>query len=337
MSELVSILICAYNHERFVEATLDSIFKQDYRPLQIVISDDASSDATRACMDRKIREAPSGVTVVSANTEVNTGLAASLNRAAALAEGRIVIMLGGDDMAEPDRVSRTMAVFQAQSDVTLVWSAHSVIDAQGKLVVSVPSSVGRAGFYGLADYLRGAAPSCVGTTCAYDRRAFTLFAPLNESILQEDVILPLRCLALGVGCYLDAPLVRYRTHSSNMHFGGFSQTSSETATRIIYFAENRRGLAEQKLKDATRLASLGKPLSAAVITHFSQELRTAEVEAEIGSCSSSGLRTWHLMKALLFRRIKGSDFSRLFLLYVTPSAYLPILRLRIFLRDGGRR
>ena len=46
MNLLISVVIPAYNHEKYVEETLRSVIEQDYSPLEIIVIDDGSKDTT---------------------------------------------------------------------------------------------------------------------------------------------------------------------------------------------------------------------------------------------------------------------------------------------------
>ncbi len=61
-----SILFVAYNQRRFVAEAIRSAMAQDYRDLELVVCDDASSDDTRAVLEAELRNCPSHISVVRA-------------------------------------------------------------------------------------------------------------------------------------------------------------------------------------------------------------------------------------------------------------------------------
>src|ERR1700682_4859224 len=95
MPTSVSVTIVTYNCRKYLEACLESIFKQDYRPLEIVVVDNGSMDGTRAYLSRfedRIR--------VEYN-DANVGFAAAQNQAIALSTGDWILVLNPDAVLVP--------------------------------------------------------------------------------------------------------------------------------------------------------------------------------------------------------------------------------------------
>lgn len=103
MSDLVSVLIPAYNAERYVGEVIESALAQTHSAVEVVVVDDGSTDGTlavaRSYGDR-------GVRVVS---QANAGAAAARNRALAESRGRAVLFLDGDDLISPGHVEHLAA------------------------------------------------------------------------------------------------------------------------------------------------------------------------------------------------------------------------------------
>jgi glycosyltransferase involved in cell wall biosynthesis len=97
---LVSVLMPAFNAERNIGAAVLSVVNQTYRNWELVIIDDASTDATAREVlqfhDRRIR---------TLRQPVNRGLAAGLNRALAAVQGRFIARMDADDYMEPFRLA----------------------------------------------------------------------------------------------------------------------------------------------------------------------------------------------------------------------------------------
>ncbi len=103
VAELVSILIPAYNAERWLAHTLRSALSQTWPHKEIVVVDDGSSDHTLE-VARQFEGA--GVRVV---TQPNAGAAAARNAALALARGDYIQWLDADDILHPEKIERQMA------------------------------------------------------------------------------------------------------------------------------------------------------------------------------------------------------------------------------------
>lgn len=89
---LVSAIIPAYNGERFLADAIESVLAQDYRPFELLIVDDGSTDGTMAVASRFARA--NGVRVLH---QKNAGVSAARNTAAKAAQGTILAFLDQDD------------------------------------------------------------------------------------------------------------------------------------------------------------------------------------------------------------------------------------------------
>jgi glycosyltransferase involved in cell wall biosynthesis len=330
MNELVTVILCAYNHDKFVEEAIDSVFAQDYRPIQLIISEDGSKDRTREVIEQKLRKPPYGIEVVRLYAAENVGLASALNRATPLIKGDVVVMQAGDDVAEPSRVRRTLETFRAFPRAAMVWSAHSVIDGEGRPLAK-GENAGATTVFSLSAATMKKPPTFLGATCAYARAAFTDFAPLDAGIVQEDLVLPYRCLGLGLAIWLPERLVRYRVHGGNIHFGGFQQSSAECVARVIRLRPNREALARQARVDAERLQARGRPFPEWFQRLLSNKHNEAEVEARITGMRSKIGRGLELARLTILRRLTLAVAAKLFLLYVIPFAYATFLKARIWI------
>jgi glycosyltransferase involved in cell wall biosynthesis len=103
----VSVVMPAYNHERYVVAALDSVLAQSHANFEIIVVDDGSRDATGALLDdyaARCRTHP--LTVVH---QANAGAHEAINHGLALARGDIVAIINSDDLYAPLRLERLLA------------------------------------------------------------------------------------------------------------------------------------------------------------------------------------------------------------------------------------
>jgi glycosyltransferase involved in cell wall biosynthesis len=118
MKPLVSILIPAYNAERFIGATLESALAQTWPRTEIIVVDDGSRDGTLAAA--KQFEAR-GVKVV---TQKNSGAASARNRAFELSQGDFIQWLDADDLLGREKIARQMAVAENCTDKMVLFSSE---------------------------------------------------------------------------------------------------------------------------------------------------------------------------------------------------------------------
>lgn len=111
----VSVLVPIYNQAAFIRETVDSVLAQDYENLELVLSDDGSTDGTSAILREYAEREPERVKVVA--SERNTGIAGAFNRALDAHTGDYTAWLGGDDVMLPGKLSRQVGVLEARGDV----------------------------------------------------------------------------------------------------------------------------------------------------------------------------------------------------------------------------
>lgn len=111
---LVSVIIPAYNHERFVERAIQSVLDQTYRHVELVVVDDGSSDTTLAVIQHIRREGGHDFQVIA---KENGGVASALNTGIAASRGDFIAILASDDWFLPEKVARQVAMFAAEGEV----------------------------------------------------------------------------------------------------------------------------------------------------------------------------------------------------------------------------
>jgi glycosyltransferase involved in cell wall biosynthesis len=115
MAAKVSVIIPIYNQKPFIRETLDSVLAQDYENVELVLSDDGSTDGTTGILQEYHDREPGRVRVIS--SERNTGIAGAFNRGLEAHTGEYIAWLGGDDLMLPGKLSRQVAFLQARPDV----------------------------------------------------------------------------------------------------------------------------------------------------------------------------------------------------------------------------
>ena len=132
MSALVSVLIPAYNHGRYVQQTIRSIIKQTWQRLELIIIDDGSTDETwKKILDLR-KECEARFTRVIMQTQKNKGTCITLNRLFSLAEGDYVFLIASDDIAFPEIIATELAVLENNPNYVLVVVDNDFIYAEGQ-------------------------------------------------------------------------------------------------------------------------------------------------------------------------------------------------------------
>jgi glycosyltransferase involved in cell wall biosynthesis len=216
----VTIVVPAYNHDRYVEAALDSIYRQTYRKLEVVVIDDGSGDATAGVVRRMLEHCPFPSHFVS---RPNRGAVPTLNEAIELAGTPYVNVLNSDDLLLPERVERmvgTVAASGAQwgfSGVRLIDGlgrdgdllkdsrAYQIVCALGKLPLA--RTVG----FGLLDFNVAVSSGNLFFTKALWRS----IGGFRDFRYNHDWDFALRALWVAEPRFVPQPLYGYRLHGAN--------------------------------------------------------------------------------------------------------------------------
>jgi glycosyltransferase involved in cell wall biosynthesis len=111
----VSVIVPIYNQAPFIRETVDSALAQDYANLELLLSDDGSTDGTTDILREYAARDPERVKLVA--SERNTGIAGAFNRALDAHTGEYIAWLGGDDVMLPGKLSRQVAALEARPEV----------------------------------------------------------------------------------------------------------------------------------------------------------------------------------------------------------------------------
>ena len=104
---LVSIIIPAYNNGAYLDAALTSVLQQHYRPLEMIVVDDGSTDDTPAVVAHwQQQHAVHNSAQLHYCYQANGGPATARNRGVALANGSLLAFLDADDWWHPQKLQR---------------------------------------------------------------------------------------------------------------------------------------------------------------------------------------------------------------------------------------
>ena len=124
---LISVVIPAYNRAKYIERTLKSIKSQAYRPLELILVDNNSTDATwRICQDF-IRAENSANFKINLLKEVRQGASAARNRGLEEATGEWVSFFDSDDVMSPSFLEDAIKEIKNNSEADLVACATNLI------------------------------------------------------------------------------------------------------------------------------------------------------------------------------------------------------------------
>jgi glycosyltransferase involved in cell wall biosynthesis len=221
---LVSAIIPAYNHARFIGRCLDSLLNEGYPSLEVLIVDDGSIDGTyEAALEWRTKHASAFVRFVLIR-QSNCGITRVWNRLVGLAEGEFIVGIDSDDYLLPGGITARISALRSRPDWMAVLGDSIVIDeADTILNQSCFQERYGANLQALMDDRFRAAElilrwTVAGSTLAARRSAFDPVHGIglfDEDALTEDWGFCLRALRRNALGFIPNKVAAYRIHASN--------------------------------------------------------------------------------------------------------------------------
>jgi hypothetical protein len=243
------VLFLAFNQAAFVEQAARSILQQrGIAPLEILLSDDASTDATFEILQTLAEQYRGPHQVRVRRNERNLGIGAHYNALVAESTGQLLITAAGDDLSAPNRAQQILQAWDASGRrADLIASNLQDLNTQGQGGDTIQVD-------DLAQWLNASdwaarRPYVVGAGQAFTRRLCTQFGPFLPNVVYEDQINTLRAILMGGALTIAEPLVQYRRGGASAGLAASDAASFLSKTR----ARHQREVAEieQMLQDAS--------------------------------------------------------------------------------------
>jgi glycosyltransferase involved in cell wall biosynthesis len=212
---LISFPVVAYNQERFIAEAVKGAFSQTYSPLEIILSDDCSTDRTYQIMTEMAVLYNGPHKVILNRNQNNLGVGGHVNRIMELAQGALIVPSAGDDVSLPERVEKVYLTWRATDGKGMsIYSNMISVDDIGNQHGALAHPRYRPDF-SLSNMIAGHESVLPGCAHSWSREVFDTFGPVLTPLLREDAVIPFRSALIGDVCYIDECLVLYRRHSSN--------------------------------------------------------------------------------------------------------------------------
>jgi glycosyltransferase involved in cell wall biosynthesis len=236
---LVSILIPAYNHERFVLRCLDSVLEDRYPAKELIMIDDGSVDGTGAKIARWVAQHEGRLPMTFLCRE-NRGVAATLNELASLARGDFLRLGASDDYLLPGGTETLVRYLQANPRKSAAIGDSIVVDRYGNQL----HGSGMCGLHGADKRLYASdqglrraiiAQWAIGGPVALLRRSLPAqIEGWTEGLRIDDWDFFLRLVARDALGFVDVPVCAYRLHDTNQ------SKTRHLATRVANLLESQR-------------------------------------------------------------------------------------------------
>ncbi|MDO8511885.1 MAG: glycosyltransferase [bacterium] len=252
----ISVVICAYNAERFIEQAIDSVFNQDFpaSSVEIVVVDDGSKDRTAKILNEKYAGR------IKYIFRKNGGHTSAINTALEYVNGEYVCFLDSDDYWDKQKLREIFNTFESDKTIDVIYNYYKVVDENRCVIEHRPGE-----FKGdqeclaehhLREYLAGRTPFCPPTSGISVRNScIKQIGRLPEEVVFPDFvlwnILPLYFRKMA---YVTKYLHFYRIHGTNTV--GNNPASIESTKRDLFFAVKLQGEIEKHAKLLNKEVSL---------------------------------------------------------------------------------
>ena len=251
---LVSVVIPVYNGEKYIRQTLDSVFAQTFKNLEVIVIDDGSTDGTAEV----VRSYGDKIVFLRGN---HSGPATSRNRGIDSARGPLVAFLDADDLWSSDKIEKQVAIAQSHPEYGLITCDAPMFDAAGMIVSSQKKGRPVATGYVLKNLLQD---NWVGTSGVMVRReCFDKVGMFYEEpfVWGEDWVMWLRIAARYPIYFIDESLVHYRVHggsyghvSADKHFQDLLYYLEKLERTVPEFAQHREWVQDARFRLCWRAA-----------------------------------------------------------------------------------
>lgn len=216
----VSVAMATYNGGRFVAEQLRSILDQGLPPLEVVVSDDGSTDDTLEVIRRVAAEHPAAIPVRVIDGP-RLGVSGNFARAVEATTGDLIALSDQDDVWHPDRLARAVAAFEGDDSLLLRHGDARLVDAGGApvggtLFEFLPVTAAERAEIGAGRafdaYLRR--NLATGATVVFRRSLLERALPFPAEWVHDEWLAILAAATGGVSVETE-PLIDYRQHGAN--------------------------------------------------------------------------------------------------------------------------
>ena len=205
--KLLSVIIPVYNVEKYLQKCVNSVLKQTYQNLQIILVDDGSKDNSGMICD-KLAEMDTRIEVIH---KENEGQAKARNVGLDLAKGEYIAFLDSDDLWTSDKLSRQLS-FMVEKDVAFSFTHYDVINELGEKQTEFKPKKSE---YTYKQILKHNSIGCL-TVVVDVEKVGKVYMP-EEAVKREDFAAWISVLEKGEKAYcLDQTLAKYRLHANSV-------------------------------------------------------------------------------------------------------------------------
>lgn len=304
----VSVIVITYNQEQWVTHAVRSALDQDYPVMEIIVSDDCSTDETWARIEETVASCQQKHPFELIWNDRNLGITGNLTEALKHASGELIVLMAGDDVSMSNRVSKTVEAWLQAGRPPAVGCSLEVIDEVGELIshhskkkrfqfdkqklLGGPESL-------IQHYRRRGGIIVLGACLAYRADVFSKFGWDLRDCHNEDLLLLGRALLLGGCLVIPDVLVQYRVTGRNISMSSGTNSNKQSTRPISWTVSRKRKaykiqelgrldrricLYTEQMKDlllASEAGLIAESLAAQIVSALEDKLKKLEIRSRI--------------------------------------------------------
>lgn len=216
----VTIIFLAYNQQDFVADAARSCLEQQGDNIEIILSDDCSTDNTYSILQKIAIEYTGPHLIHLRKNPKNLGIANHFNTLVKLAQGQLLVTAAGDDISLPNRILKITNAWNLSNQRLDLIASHALSMSHSGLDTNKIIKVDQLSKWKNARSWCKKRPYVIGATHAFTKRMWENFGDLASNISYEDQVLSFRAICKGGGLTIEEPLIKYRE-------GGLSASSPQ--------------------------------------------------------------------------------------------------------------
>jgi glycosyltransferase involved in cell wall biosynthesis len=303
----LSVIICAYNAEAFIAGAATSVLEQDYSNLELLISDDGSTDGTHAKSEEIQGRDPERVRVL--HEEENRGKSAAANRALAVAKGELIAWLDADDVMLPGKLSAQVELLERRPEAVGCCHDAEVFDSETNRVLGKFSQIynGRPLREGGVELWFDPTYRSLPSATMFRASACPphgLDARLRRA---NDWLFDIEVFRHGICAVIPEALVRYRRHSDQMTSERLRSEWFEEGLAVMEIVQGRYPELRARARTSRAALLLGESRRLARSGRRREALRRVADAARAGGPFGLARVAGHVLRASHERRSAASD------------------------------
>jgi len=258
----VSFILLTFNQRHLIDEAVQAAFAQDYDNLEIVLSDDGSSDGTAERLTELVQNYRGPHRTIINFHRPGQGILEHFYDAVGKSSGDLIVVAAGDDVSLPQRASVMADAWQAAGRPAALFSEYSLIDKDGGNLQNVSSP--SPGEFDPRNYVESnEAWHIPGCSAAYDRTIFSLIPLPSTRVWAEDYYFSLMfAIRSKEVVKVTQKLVLYRAHDNalcNTLEGGSVERVERQAARLAEMTSEVLFLTINEVACPTINANFGRP------------------------------------------------------------------------------